>query len=127
MFSGLRGPKLTIFSIGGTNVHASRQLVGLMPVPSLPSQIIFHPRGKGGKSGAGRGPGLGRVPAETLNTEMYVSFCKSNGPSDKENASDMLSSLRGSSMVPSHCWGIASDELNWEEALAASRDSFGRA
>ena len=98
LFAEPRGPKLAFLSMGGSNVHASKQLEELMPIPSLPSHAILHPRGKGGRSGA-----------------------------DTGDESDMLSSSSGNTIVPSPCRGTVLEKLDVRVEFGAVRSPLGRA
>ena len=100
--------------MGGINAHASKQLEELMLEPILALHLTTHPRGKGGKEGAGRGP------AEMLSVDMYVSFHSGDGSFDGGEGSDMLSTLDGKAMVPSHSGGIVLGQADRREALAAA-------
>ena len=74
-----RGPKLISFSIGSMKVHASKQLPGRMPVPSLSLHFICQSLGRGGKLSTGL-KGLDTV--EMLDVEIFVLFRDCHGSLD---------------------------------------------
>ena len=123
LVAALRGPKLTILSIDGSNVQASKQLEAFMPIPSLTLHTTVHPWGKGGRSGAGLGPG----PAEALSVERNVSFHDEYGSFDERAESGMLRTFSGNAMVPSHCPDTVLEELDRREASVAAWSPFGKA
>lgn len=105
--AALRCPKLIILLESGNNPHASAQLRRFIPVPSLALHMTLQSSGKGGTSSARLGPVFN--PAEVLNVETYVSFQSSDVSVDGGDRIDILSSLGGNSIVPSHCPDIILD------------------
>ena len=99
VFDALRGPKLILLSMAGSNVHASKQLEGFKFVPSLSLHLYTQSFGNGGKSGGPTGP---RGPACVLGVRTDVSFRDWDDSVEKEYEIDVLSSLRGNASVPSH-------------------------
>ena len=64
---------------------------------------------------------------ETLKVDMYVSFRSTFRSFDDGGGSDMLSTLGGNAMVPSHCPDIRLDGPGKSRTLVAAWDPIGRA
>ena len=106
--------------MGGINSHASKQLEEIMSVPRPLLHPIDQPEGKGGKSRVELGPRRDRDPLEILNVDRYVSFNNRGASLDVGDESEMLRSGNGNAMVPSHCAGMALEDLDRRETLATA-------
>ena len=117
VFDALRGPKLVLLSIAGSNVHASKQLEGFTFAPSLSLHLYVQSLGKGGKSGGPTGP---RIPVYILDVRMDVSLNDWDDSVEKGYEMDVLGSLRGNTSVPSHSRDELPNESDSREALTVS-------
>ena len=120
--AAVRGPKLTSLLDDGKDVHASKQLPGIRPVPSLSLQLIRQSLGRGGTPSIGlEGPDT----VEVLNTEVYMLFTVCDGSLDRGYDIDVSGSLIGNAMVPSRSRAKALDELDKIESSAGSSGPLG--
>ena len=122
VFDALRGPKLTLLSMDGSNVHASKQLEGFKLVPSLSLHLYVQSFGKGGKSGGLTGP---RSPVCTLGVRRDVSFHVWGDSVETGYEMDVLGSLRGNASVPSHSRDELPNESDSREVLTVPWGAFG--
>ena len=113
-FDALRGPKLILLSMAGSNVHASKQLEGFMFAPSLSLHLNLQSFGKGGKSG---GPTGARGPVYILGVRMDVLLNDRDDSVERGYEMDVLGSLRGNASVPSHSRDEVPSESDCREAL----------
>ena len=124
VFAALRGPKLTSLRIDEMKVHASKQLPGLMSVPSFSLQLISQSLGRGGRTSRGlKEPDI----VEALKIEVFILFADCDGSSDGRYDIVALGSLIGNAMVPSRSRAKASERLDKRESSTGCEEPFGNA